>query len=216
MSTKPIYKVYSIIILCVAVSALSVFSYVKHQNTTQQSVEIKYNPLTEAEKAIVEKNIKDKIAQQKQERRAEEMNQKKDASQYSKVDESSRERSEFNSPDMDREYENKRPSFIDSQTDEIQVKKTKQKQQSHDSDASVSTKKSFDLNFNPLDPSTLPHSPKMIGGREFEVKSVEELEELIAKWGKSGDPKLKAMAGNLKRDFSKMGDDVNIVIKVAD
>ena len=221
MTIKSIFNLYSIIFLCVIVSALSIFVYVRHQNGTKQTAEVKYNTLTESEKAIVEKNIKNIIAQQKQKRIFEEQEQKKDTRQQTAVDETNRNNSEFNSRDVDAQYANKRREYIKAQSNEVETKKTKQPQEQPRSMNTHSTAKiPSGLNFDPRDPSTLPHLQNIPqGGREFKVNSKEELQKLLVEWEHGDDPKLKKMAENLKQNLNNMGenaDDVKIVIHVAE
>lgn len=218
MSIKPIYKVSSIIFLCVVFSALSVLFYVRHQNNTQQTVEVKYNPLTEAQKAIVKKNIKERLAQQKQERVSE--NQKNSDNQNPSVDEKGIDRTEYDSTEMNAEYVKKRPDFIDAHSNEIEAKKAKQKQQSSEKDASAKAKRPSDISFESLDSAKLPQGLSgLLGETVMKVDSMEELEEIIAKWENGDDPKLKVMVEDLKKQFNTDNvkvDDVKVEIIVVD
>ena len=123
MSIKSIFNLYSIIILGVILSAISIFIYVRYQNSINQTTEIKYNPLTESEKAIVNKNIKDTIAQQKQKRLSEAVKEKKDSLQHSSVD------GEFNPDNVKAEYVNKHSEFVEEQSNDINVKKSQQQEE---------------------------------------------------------------------------------------
>ena len=198
MSFKAIFNLYSIIILGVIISAISIFAYVRYQNSINQEAEIKYNPLTESEKAIVDKNIKDTIAQQKQKRQSEAVNEKKASVQHSSNDETNGADGEFNPDKVKAEYMKKRPAFVDEQSNDIYVKKSKQQVvEKPDMEVRSAGKIPEGLPFDPRDLSNLAPSIN-VPGREFKVGSKDELIKLIAEWENSDDPKLKAMSGALK------------------
>ncbi|MYB64725.1 hypothetical protein F4X73_08545, partial [Candidatus Poribacteria bacterium] len=75
--------------------------------------------MTESEKAVVDKNIKDAIAQQKQKRLSEAQKQKKDSAQHSSVDETTVGKTEFNPDNVKAEYMKKRPEFVEGGSNDI-------------------------------------------------------------------------------------------------
>ena len=217
MSIKSIFNLYSIIILGVILSATSVFIYVRYQNSTNQTVEKKYNSLTESEKDLVNKNIKEEIAQQKQKRLSEAQKEKKDSSQHSSDDKTTVVDAKFNPDNVKAEYVNKRPEFIEGQSNGINAKKSKQQaEEKTDIDVRSAGKIPEGLQFDPHDLSNLvPNIPG--SGREFNVGSKEELIKLIAEWENSDDPKKKALSKSLKEQVDKLGDNVvNMKIVIAD
>ena len=216
MSIKSIFNLYSIIILGVIISAISIFAYVRYQNSINQAAEIRYNPLTESEKAVVDKNIKDALAQQKQKRLSEAQKQKKDSDKHASVDETTVGKTEFNPDNVKSEYMKKRPEFVEEGSGDINVKKSKQQaEEKFDFDVRSAGKIPEGLPFDPRDLSNL--APNInVPGREFKVGSKDELIKLIAEWENSDDPKLKAMSGALKQQLDNLGDNVNMTIKVAE
>ena len=217
MSIKSIFNLYSIIILGVILSAISVFIYVRYQNSINQTAEIKYNSLTESEKALVNKNIKEEIAQQKQKRLSEAQKEKKDSSQHSSDDETTVVDAEFNPDNVKAEYVNKRPEFIEGQSNGINAKKRKQQaEEKTDIDVRSASKIPEGLQFDPRDLSNL--APNInVPGREINIGSKEELIKLIAEWENSDDPKKKALSKSLKEQVDKLGDNVvNMKIVIAD
>ncbi len=215
MSIKSIFNLYSIIILGVIISAISIFAYVRYQNNINQAAEIRYNPLTESEKAIVDKNIKDTIAQQKQKRLSEAQKQKEDNDKHASVDETTVVDGEFNPDRIKAEYMKKRPEFVEEGSNDINVKKSKQQaEEKFDFDVHSAGKIPEGLPFDPRDLSNL--APNLnVPGREFKVSSKEELVRLIAEWENSDDPKMKAMAKSLKEQVDNLGDNVEMKIVIA-
>lgn len=215
MSIKSIFNLYSIIILGVILSAISVFIYVRYQNSINQTVEKRYNPLTESEKAVVDKNIKDAIAQQKQKRLSEAQKQKEDNDKHASVDETTVGKTEFNPDNAKAEYVIKRPEFIEDQSNEISVKKSKQEGKP-DIDVRSAGKIPEGLPFDARDLSNF--GPNLnVPGREINIGSKEELIELIAEWENSDDPTKKAMSKSLKEQVDKLGDNiVNMKIVIAE
>ena len=217
MSIKSIFNLYSIIILGVILAATSVFIYVRYQNSINQTVEKKYNSLTESEKDLVNKNIKEEIAQQKQKRLSEAQKEKKDSSQHSSDDATTVVDAKFNPDNVKAEYVNKRPEFMEGQSNGINAKKSKQQaEEKTDIDVRSASKIPEGLQFDPRDLSNL--GPNIPGsGREFNVGSKEELIKLIAEWENSDDPKKKALSKSLKEQVDKLGDNVvNMKIVIAD
>ncbi len=216
MSIKSIFNLYSIIILGVILSAISVFIYVRYQNSINQTVEKRYNPLTESEKAVVDKNIKDAIAQQKQKRLSEAQKQKEDNDKHASVDETTVGKTEFNPDNAKAEYVIKRPEFIEDQSNEISVKKSKQEEGKPDIDVRSAGKIPEGLPFDARDLSNF--GPNLnVPGREINIGSKEELIELIAEWENSDDPTKKAMSKSLKEQVDKLGDNiVNMKIVIAE
>lgn len=215
MSIKSIFNLYSIIILGVIISAISIFAYVRYQNSINQAAEIRYNPLTESEKAIVDKNIKDTIAQQKQKRLSEAQKQKEDNDKHASVDETTFGRTEFNPDNVKAEYMKKRPEFVEGGSNDINVKKSKQQaEEAPDIEVLSSGKIPEGLQFDPRDLSNLPPNLN-VSGREFKVSSKDELVRLIAEWENSDDPKMKAMAKSLKTNIDNLGDNVEMKIVIA-
>ncbi len=216
MSIKSIFNLYSIIILGVIISAISIFAYVRYQNSINQAAEIRYNPLTESEKALVNKNIKDAIAQQKQKRLSEAQKQKEDNDKHASVDETTVGKTEFNPDNAKAEYVIKRPEFIEDQSDDINVKKSKQQaEEKPEFDIRSAGKIPESLQIDPRDISTLVPNIN-VPGREINIGSKEELIELIAEWENSDDPTKKAMSKSLKEQVDKLGDNVvNMKIVIA-
>lgn len=210
MSIKSIFNLYSIIILGVVISVISIFAYVRYQNSINQAAEIRYNPLTESEKAIVDKNIKDEIAQQKQKRLSQAQEQKEDNDKHASVDETT-----FNPDNVKAEYAKKRPKSVEEGSNEIFVKKNKQQtEEKSDSDVRSADKLPEGLPFDPRDLSNL--APNLnVPGREINVSSKDELVRLIAEWENSDDPKMKALAETMKEQADKLGDNVNMKIVIA-
>lgn len=216
MSIKSIFNLYSIIILGVIISAISIFAYVRYQDSKNQAVEKRYNPLTESEKAVVDKNIKDAIAQQKQKRLSEAQKQKEDNDKQASVDETTVGKTEFNPDNAKAEYVIKRPGFIEDQSNDINVKKSKQQgEEKPDIDVRSAGKLPEGLQFDPRDISNLVPDINL-PGREINVGSKEELIKLIAEWENSDDPKLKALSKTMKEQVGKLGDNVvNMKIVIA-
>ena len=215
MSFKSIFNLYSIIILGVIISAISIFAYVRYQNSINQAAEIRYNPLTESEKAIVDKNIKDTIAQQKQKRLSEAQKQKEDNDKHASVDETTVGKTQFNPDNLKAEYMKKRPEFVEEGSNDINVKKSMQQaEEKFDFDVHSAGKIPEGLPFDPRDLSNLPPNLN-VSGREFKVSSKDELVRLIAEWENSDDPKMKAMAKSLKTNIDNLGDNVEMKIVIA-
>lgn len=214
MSIKSIFNLYSIIILCVIISAISIFAYVRYQDSKNQAAEIKYNPLSESEKALVNKNIKDAIAEQKQKRLSEAQKQKEDNDKHASVDETTVGKTEFNPDNAKAEYVIKRPGFIEDQSNEISVKKSRQEEGKPDIDVRSAGKIPEGLQFDPRDHTSLVPNINL-PGREINIGSKEELIELIAEWENSDDPTKKAMSKSLKEQVDKLGDNVNMKIVIA-
>ncbi len=216
MSIKSIFNLYSIIILGVIISAISVFIYVRYQDSKNQAAEIKYNPLSESEKALVNKNIKDAIAQQKQKRLSEAQKQKEDNDKQASVDETTVGKTEFNPDNAKAEYVIKRPEFIEDQSNDINVKKGKQQaEENSDIEVRSAGKIPEGLQFDPRDHTSLVPNIN-VPGREINIGSKEELIKLIAEWENSDDPKKKALSKSLKGQVDKIGDNVvNMKIVIA-
>ena len=216
MSIKSIFNLYSIIILGVIISAISIFAYVRYQNSINQTAEKRYNPLTESEKDLVNKNIKDAIAQQKQKRLTEAQKQKADNDKHASVDETTVGKTEFNPDNVKAEYVNKRPAFIEDQSNDINVKKSKQQAaEKPDIDVRSAGKLPEGLPFAPHDLSNLVPNIN-VPGREINIGSKEELIKLIAEWENSDDPKMKALSKTMKEQVDKLGDNVvNMKIVIA-
>lgn len=215
MSIKSIFNLYSIIILGVIISAISIFAYVRYQNSINQTAEIRYNPLTESEKAVVDKNIKDAIAQQKQKRLSEAQKQKKDSDKQASVDETTVGKTEFNPDNVKAEYMKKRPEFVDEQSNDIYVKKSKQQEgEKSDFDIRSTGEIPEGLLFDPRDLSNLAPNLNVPGG--IKISSKDELVRLISEWENSDDPKMKGMAKALKENFNKMdvGDNAKMEIVI--
>ena len=209
MSIKSISKVSSIIFLCVVVSALSVIFYVRNQNNAHQTVEVKYNPLTETEKAIVKKNIKDRLAQQNQGRLSEKL--KNGDNQNRSVDETVIDRTEYDSTEMNAEFVKNRPEFLEAQSDEIEAKKTNQKQQSTENDVSAKAKTPSDISIESLDSAKLPEGLSELLGESLMKEGIN------GKWENLDNPKLKLVVEGLKKQFNTDNvkiDDVKVEIKV--
>lgn len=217
MSIKSIFNLYSIIILGVILSATSVFVYVRYQNSINQTAEKRYNPLTESEKAVVDKNIKDAIAQQKQKRLSEAQKQKEGNDKHASVDETTDGKTEFNPDNAKAEYVIKRPEFIEDQSNDINVKKSKQQAgEKPDIDVRSAGKLPEGLQFDPRDISNLVPDINL-PGRAINIGSKEELIKLIAEWENSDDPKMKALSKTMKEQVDKLGDNVvNMKIVIAD
>lgn len=216
MSIKSIFNLYSIIILGVIISAISIFAYVRYQDSKNHAAEIKYNPLSESEKALVNKNIKDAIAEQKQKRLSEAQKQKEDNDKQASVDETTVGKTEFNPDNAKAEYVIKRPEFIEDQSDEISVKKSRQAEEKPNTDVRSAGKIPEGLQFDPRDHTSLVPNIN-VPGREINIGSKEELIELIAEWENSDDPKKKALSKSLKEQVDKIGDNVvNMKIVIVD
>ena len=217
MSIKSIFNLYSIIILGVILSGTSVFIFVRYQNSINQTAEKRYNPLTESEKAVVDKNIKDAIAQQKQKRLSEAQKQKEDNDKHASVDETTVGKTEFNPDNVKAEYVNKRPAFIKDQSNDINVKKSKQQaEEKPDIDVRSAGKIPEGLQIDQLDISNLVPDINL-PGRAINIGSKEELIKLIAEWENSDDPKMKALSKTMKEQVDKLGDNVvNMKIVIAD
>ncbi len=217
MSIKSIFNLYSIIILGVVLSAISVFIFVRYQNSINQTAEKRYNPLTESEKAQVDKNIKDAIAQQKQKRLSEAQKGKKDSVQHSSDDETTGVDAEFNPDNKKSEYMNRRPEFVEDHSNDYNVKKSKQQaEEKPDIDVRSAGKIPEGITFGPHDHTNLVPNIN-VPGHEINVGSKEELIKLIAEWENSDDPKKKALSKALKAQVDKLGDNVvNMKIVIAD
>ena len=216
MSIKSIFNLYSIIILGVIISAISIFAFVRYQNSINQAAEIRYNPLTESEKAVVDKNIKDAIAQQKQKRLSEAQKQKKDSAQHSSVDETTVGKTEFNPDNVKAEYMKKRPEFVEGGSNDIYVKKSKQQEgEKSDFDIRSTGKIPEGLPFDASDLSNLAPNLNLPGGG-IKISSKDELVRLIAEWENSDDPKMKGLSKALKENFNKMdvGDNAKMEIVI--
>ncbi len=172
--------------------------------------------MSESEKALVNKNIKDAIAEQKQKRLSEAQKQKKDNDKQASVDKTTVGKTEFNPDNAKAEYVIKRPEFIEDQSDEISVKKSRQEEGKPDIDVRSAGKIPEGLQFDPRDHTSLVPNIN-VPGREINIGSKEELIKLIAEWENSDDPKKKALSKSLKEQVDKIGDNVvNMKIVIVD